>query len=212
MHLAVIPLSLVNGDYTPGLRWSKSVSAAARQSGWPLIPACVIVRSGETTVDEERPLTLTRILAERLTPPESTERKVSLCRVFVRDLVLLCSIGIHAREREAPQRVRVNVDIWAMESPLPIDDNIVNVISYEDVVAGIEALLAEGHTNLIETAAEKIAALCLMDRRAVKVQVRVEKLDVFSNAASAGVEIERSRVEKSPPGTRTPPPIPFLRE
>lgn len=163
-------------------------------------------------MDDEQPLTLTRILAERLTPPERTERKVSLCRVFVRDLILLCSIGIHLHEREAPQRVRVNVDIWAMESPLPIDDNIVNVISYEDVVSGIEALLAEGHINLIETAAEKIAALCLMDRRAVKVQVRVEKLDVFTNAASAGVEIERSREENPPLGARTPAPIPFSRK
>lgn len=159
-------------------------------------------------MDNDRPLTLTRILAERMTPPESTERKVSLCRVFVRDLVLTCSIGIHPHEHEAPQRVRLNVDLWAMESPLPIDDNIVNVISYEDIVSGIEALMAEGHINLIETAAEKIAALCLMDRRAVKVQVRVEKLDVFSNAASAGVEIERHRNEKTPPGAETAIPLP----
>lgn len=31
--------------------------------------------------------------------------------------------------------------------------------------------MAKGHINLIETAAERIAALCLMDRRAVKVLV-----------------------------------------
>ena len=141
-------------------------------------------------MDNDRPLTLTRILAERMTPPESTERKVSLCRVFVRDLVLTCSIGIHPHEHEAPQR--------ALHGPQ----------IHEHIVSGIEALMAEGHINLIETAAEKIAALCLMDRRAVKVQVRVEKLDVFSNAASAGVEIERHRNGKTPPGAETAIPLP----
>lgn len=163
-------------------------------------------------MDNDRPLTLTRILAERLTPPESTERKVSLCRVFVRDLVILCRIGIHPHEHAAPQRARISVDLWAMESPLPIDDNIANVISYEDIVSGIEALMAKGHINLIETAAERIAALCLMDRRAVKVRVRVEKLDVFTNAASAGVEIERNRDEKAPPGAQATAPFPFSRK
>jgi 7,8-dihydroneopterin aldolase/epimerase/oxygenase len=137
---------------------------------------------------------------------------VSLCRVFVRDLVLLSSIGIHPHEHEAPQRVRISVDLWAMESPLPIDDNIANVISYEDIVSGIEALMAEEHINLIETAAERIAALCLMDRRAVKVRVRIEKLDVFTNAASAGVEIERNREEKTPPGAQVAAPIPVSRK
>lgn len=159
-------------------------------------------------MEKKRPLTLTRILAERLTPPESAERKVSLCRVFIRDLVLSCSIGIHPHERDVPQRVRVNVDLWAMESPLPIDDNIVNVISYEDIVSGIETLMGKRHINLIETAAERIAALCLMDRRAVKVCVRVEKLDVFTNAASAGVEIERARNDAPAPNSAQAFPLP----
>ena len=146
-------------------------------------------------------LTLTRILAERLTTPENARRKVSLCRVFVRDLVVSCSIGVHAHEHDAPQRVRVNVDLWAEESPSPVDDDIANVVSYEDIVTGIETLLGKGHINLVETAAEGIAALCLKDRRVVKVRVRVEKLDVFDNTASVGVEIERGRSAAPPPGT-----------
>ena len=47
--------------------------------------------------------------------------------------------------------------------------------------------------NLLETLAERIAAACLNDARAVRVFVRVEKLDRIPGAL--GVEIVRSRAE-----------------
>jgi dihydroneopterin aldolase len=41
--------------------------------------------------------------------------------------------------------------------------------------------------------AERIAEACLMDARVQVARVRVEKLDVFADAVSAGVEVERRR-------------------
>lgn len=116
-----------------------------------------------------------------------------LYRILVRDLVLKCLIGIHAHELLAPQRVRINVDMAAVEQAGPLSDDIANVVSYEDVIEGIKRMLAEGHINLVETLAEKIAALCLADERVSSVRVRVEKLDVYAEAASVGIEIERRR-------------------
>jgi dihydroneopterin aldolase len=43
----------------------------------------------------------------------------------------------------------------------------------------------------VETLAERIAASIVTDSRVISVRVRVEKLDVFTDADSAGVEIER---------------------
>ena len=45
----------------------------------------------------------------------------------------------------------------------------------------------------METLAERIATLCLREARIERVRVRVEKLDVYPEAASVGVEIERDR-------------------
>ena len=151
---------------------------------------------------------MTRIHAERTSAPEGTQGKGALSRVFISDMVLGCSIGIHPHEHDKPQRVRINVDLWIEENPTPIDDDIVNVVSYEDIVSGIESYLGRGHINLIETAAEGIAELCLADRRVIKVRVRFEKLDVFSNVASAGVEIERGRGEASAAGSFQVVPAP----
>jgi dihydroneopterin aldolase len=116
-----------------------------------------------------------------------------LYRILVRDVVLKCLIGIHAHELLAPQRVRINVDMAVLEQAGPLSDDIANVVSYEDVIEGIKRMLAEGHINLVETLAEKIANLCLADQRVNSVRVRVEKLDVYAEAASVGIEIERRR-------------------
>ena len=117
-----------------------------------------------------------------------------LYRILVRDLLLKCSIGIHQHERLAPQRVRINIDMAVFEGGGGASDDIAQVVSYEDVITGVKRLLEAGHINLVETLAENIAALCLNDRRVESVRVRVEKLDVYAEAASVGVEIERRQV------------------
>ena len=114
-------------------------------------------------------------------------------RIVVRDLLLMCSIGVHEHEKLAPQRVRINADMAVVETAGPVGDDIANVVSYEDVIAGIKRVIAAGHINLVETLADRIAELCLADARVASARVRVEKLDVYAEAASVGIEIERQR-------------------
>jgi dihydroneopterin aldolase len=116
-----------------------------------------------------------------------------LRHVFVRDLELMALIGIYEHEKRDPQRIIVNIDLSVKEGSGPKDDDISHVVSYEIVVKKVEAIIAEGHTNLVETLCEKIAASCLRDRRVVAARVRVEKPDIIPNARSVGVEIERQR-------------------
>ena len=112
-------------------------------------------------------------------------------RVFVRNLVLPCFIGIHPHERELAQRVRLNVDLTVAEAGAATDD-IAAVVSYEDIVFGVKRMMSEGHINLVETLAERVAAFCFADPRVRIARVQVEKLDVFPEAESVGVTIERA--------------------
>ena len=114
--------------------------------------------------------------------------------VFIRDLIIDCSIGIYTHEKEHKQRVRINLDLAVGEDEVSINDDIRNVISYEDIVKGIEAIIGLGHINLVETLAENIAAMCLEDKRAFSARVSVEKLDIIARAESVGVEIERVNI------------------
>ena len=113
-------------------------------------------------------------------------------RIFVRDLVIAVSIGIHAHEKRQRARLRVNADLL-VGAPLPCNDDFAGALNYEAVVAGIKAAVGATHINLVETFADRVATLCLQDRRVRAVRITVEKLDIYPEAESVGVMIERRR-------------------
>ena len=114
-------------------------------------------------------------------------------RTFVRDMVLPARVGVYPYEQGAAQRIRVNVDAWCDDDPATDGaDRLERVLNYERLRDAVHQVVGTGHVKLVETLAERIAAACLLDR-VTRVRVRVEKLDVFPDAASAGVEIERQR-------------------
>ncbi len=119
-------------------------------------------------------------------------------RMFIRDLVLAASIGVYSHEHEQRQRVRINVELAVHDggaqniSRAAVGaDDLARVVDYEAIVNNIRAIATAGHIQLVETLAERLAESCLSDPRIRRVLVRVEKLDVFADAAAVGVEIER---------------------
>jgi dihydroneopterin aldolase len=121
-----------------------------------------------------------------------------LRHVFIRDLVLQAWIGVYAAEHDVEQRIRINLDMAVddegasrMSRQAVGRDDLARVVDYEVVANQTRAIVAAGHVQLVETLAERIAEAILADHRVRIVRVRVEKLDIFADAASAGVEIER---------------------
>ena len=116
-----------------------------------------------------------------------------LRRVFLKDLVLHAAIGVHPHEHGVTQRVRVNIAFGVADEPgLAIGrDDLSRTVSYERVVQLVKRIIDEGHVRLVETLAERIAAGVLADRRIRVIRVMIEKLDVFTELDSVGVEIER---------------------
>lgn len=112
--------------------------------------------------------------------------------VFVRDLVLEGEIGVYEHEKDGfRQPMRFNIDLTVRE--VAHGDALENVVCYEKIVNKVKDLLTEGHVNLVETLAERIASRCLEDARVEVARVRVEKLAAIQEVASVGVEIERQR-------------------
>jgi dihydroneopterin aldolase len=135
-----------------------------------------------------------KLVENRAARPRSlADAAARLRHVFVRDLVLDAKIGVWKHERGKHQRVRVNLDLAVREGETPLDDTLANVVRYDVIVSAVRRLVAKGHVNLVETLAERIAALCLETPSILTARVRVEKLDVYPDAESVGVEIERRR-------------------
>lgn len=130
--------------------------------------------------------------------PRNTMSSSDYYRVTIRDLVLGVRIGVWKREKSIEQRVRINVELLAAHTGSllgaePRTGRRDRILRYDTVVAGIRRIVAEGHFDLCETLAERIAALCLESRRVRTARVRIEKLDVYPDAASVGAEIQRHR-------------------
>ncbi len=118
-------------------------------------------------------------------------------RIFVRDLVLPCLIGVHRHEQDGRQRVRINLDLDILEEPVAETDRLADVVCYEALVNRVRTLVSGGHVNLVESLAERLAATCFEDVRVRAVTVKLEKLDVFADAASVGVEIHRRNPQQA---------------
>ena len=125
-----------------------------------------------------------------------------LRHVFLRDMVLSASIGVYPHEHAEKQRIRINVDlavpedstaVAGMSRPAVGRDDLGRVVDYEQVAHSVRSVVGAGHVQLVETLAERLAETCLQDERVQTVRIRVEKLDVFDDLASVGVEIERQR-------------------
>lgn len=126
------------------------------------------------------------------------DRAAGIRHVFLRDMVLPASIGIYPHEHAAKQRVRINVDLGVDDTEEAIGrDELIRVVDYEKIADAVRAIVASGHVRLAETLAERIATACLSDKRVRQARIRVEKLDIFADAASAGVEIERRQRDLS---------------
>jgi dihydroneopterin aldolase len=114
-------------------------------------------------------------------------------KVFIRDLIGSCALGIHNHEKGTRQRVRINLELAVADDGRPSDDHIRDVVCYEQVTDDLRRLLAGPHIHLVETLAEDIAELCFKDSRVTSARIRVDKLDVFADAESVGIEITRVR-------------------
>ncbi len=135
------------------------------------------------------------------TAPRPTELKTAaeprtgLRGMFVRDLVLDAHIGVRAHEQGRRQRIRLNLDLGVLDTEST--DKLESVVCYDDLIAAVRVVVGEEHVHLIETLAERIADACFRDRRVMTARIRIEKLDLYADAESVGIEIERRRPGRS---------------
>jgi dihydroneopterin aldolase len=114
-------------------------------------------------------------------------------RIFLKNFEALLSIGIHDFEKQARQRVVVNVDLYLDPDGKVVRDHIDETVDYDFVRREILALAESCHFNLQETFCERMLAICLARPGVVAARVSSEKLDVYPDCESVGFEIFRSK-------------------
>jgi dihydroneopterin aldolase len=115
-------------------------------------------------------------------------------RISLRDHIVEADIGAFQQERGHRQRLRFNVVVEVRPVSGPLMDDVDRILSYDRITEAIAAELGAERLNLLETLAERVADRILAEAAAMRVFIRVEKLDVGPYAL--GVEIARSRAAR----------------
>jgi dihydroneopterin aldolase len=114
-------------------------------------------------------------------------------RIFLKNFETRLSIGIHDFEKQAKQRVIVNVDLYLDPDGKVERDHIDETVDYDFVRREIVSLADSSHFNLQETFCERILAICLAWPGVLAARVSSEKLDVYPDCESVGFDIFRTR-------------------
>jgi dihydroneopterin aldolase/D-erythro-7,8-dihydroneopterin triphosphate epimerase len=117
----------------------------------------------------------------------------SMDRIFIRDLVLRCIIGILPEERREKQDIVINVEMHCDLHKAGRSDDLSDTVDYKVIKKAILKLVEESCFQLIETLAEHIADIALSDSKVQQVVVTIDKPGALRFAKSSAVEIIRSR-------------------
>jgi len=129
--------------------------------------------------------------------PYTPDADAAIRRVFVRGLTVLARLGVYPHEEVAPQRLILDIELAVVDEYAPDGigpDKLARVVDYAEVVASARRIVADGHTRLVETLAERIAVAALQDPRVLSARVTAAKPDILHDAVSVGVTVERRRL------------------
>lgn len=108
-------------------------------------------------------------------------------RVLVRGLRLEACIGVHDHEKGRAQSLAIDVEIDLAERRV---ERLADTVNYESVVDAAREIASQGHIDLVETFAERLAEACLAHEGARRVRVLILKPAALApDAEAAGVEL-----------------------
>ena len=114
-------------------------------------------------------------------------------KVFVKNLILPCTIGVLEEERKTKQNIIIDLEIRTDLLNAGIADELVTTISYSEVQEKVTDLVTNGEFKLLESLAESLALLILKNRTAAQVIISVKK-EKYGNKPIMGIEITRDQV------------------
>ena len=113
--------------------------------------------------------------------------------IFLHDLRVETIVGIWDWERKIKQTVSIDLEMGSDIRRAAASDSIDDTLNYKLVAKRVQQFVAESEFQLVETLAERIAAILLAEFALPWVQVRVNKPGVIRGSRDVGVQIRRSQ-------------------
>ena len=109
--------------------------------------------------------------------------------VFLSEVEVMCSIGLHDFEKEAKQRVLIDVEVRLDPNNEPNADNVADTLDYDLVRNTVIEIAEARHYDLQETIARHIFDAITSMKDVIGVAVQTQKPDVYPNCKTVAYRL-----------------------
>ena len=113
-------------------------------------------------------------------------------KIFIKDLLVRCIIGVFPKERDHRQDVCINITLFADLYAAGQSDDLEDTVDYKELRNEIVTFVEQSEYQLIETLAARVAEICLRPEAVKRVIVHIDKPRALAYTRSVAVEIERT--------------------
>ena len=117
-------------------------------------------------------------------------------KIYLEALEIPCIIGIFDWERRARQKVRIDLEIPVDVRRAARRDRIEDAVDYKKIAKRVIGFVSASRFHLVETLAERLAALLLQEFSLQEVRLRVSKPGAVRGSKNVGIEIVRTPVRR----------------
>lgn len=112
-------------------------------------------------------------------------------KIFIKDILARCIIGVREVERAETQEVFISVELSVDLAKPGKSDRFEDTVDYSSLKNRILKMAESSEYYLIEALAERTAEVCLENPLVSKVKVTVKKPSALRFVNTVGVEISR---------------------
>tara|TARA_B100000959_G_C14608029_1_gene470862 strand:- start:261 stop:617 length:357 start_codon:yes stop_codon:yes gene_type:complete len=113
--------------------------------------------------------------------------------IFLKDLKIETVVGIYDWERKIKQTVILDLEMATDVKKAASTDKIEDALDYKAVAKRLISFVSDSEFELVETLAERIAEIILMEFGVPWVRLSLNKIGAIRGARDVGVVIERSK-------------------
>ena len=141
---------------------------------------------------EHRPRAGSYLCGSRpLAPLRAVPDAYAMDIVFIEDLRIDTVIGIYDWERRVRQTLSFDIEMAFDNTRPAASDDIADTLNYKDVSKRLIAYVGESSFGLVETLAERCAAIIREEFGVAWVRLKLSKPGAVRGAKAVGVRIER---------------------
>jgi 7,8-dihydroneopterin aldolase/epimerase/oxygenase len=123
----------------------------------------------------------------------NTRMEPAYTRLVLQNVEVTVRVGLAAWEREKPQRLLVNVELYAASEEYLWEVTVGSIIDYCPIYHRIQQWSRRLHTDLIETIVNDLLHACFDSPQVAACRVSVIKPEALDRAQGAGAEVFMQR-------------------